>query len=110
MLGFASTRPSGDFAILAVAATRPVGFVACDPCVVQRLVCATAEGVWDAWRLDPYVRGELHTYMCVSGSPVSAETSAVVAIGLDRLSYATKHKHKHKNIYSTLGKMLRETG
>ena len=33
--------------------------------------------VQDAWRLDPYVRGELHTYMCGSGYGVSAETSAL---------------------------------
>ena len=46
-------------------------------CVVQRVVCATAASVQDAWRLDPYVRDEPHTYMCISGSGVSAETSSL---------------------------------
>ena len=48
-----------------------------DPCVMQRLVCATAASVQDAWRLDPYVRDAPHTYMCISGSGVAAETIAV---------------------------------
>ena len=48
-----------------------------DPCVVQRLVCATAASVQDAWRLYPHVRGEPHTYMCGSGCDVAVVRSAV---------------------------------
>ena len=33
--------------------------------------------VQDGWRLDPHVRGELHTYMCGKGSGVAAVTVAV---------------------------------
>ena len=43
----------------------------------QQLVCATGRSVWDAWRLDPYVRGELHTYMCGSSSGVDVVRSAI---------------------------------
>ena len=46
-------------------------------CVVQRLVCATAASVQDAWRLYPHVRIEPHTYMCGSGRGVAVVMSAV---------------------------------
>jgi hypothetical protein len=40
-------------------------------CVLRQLVCATASSVQHAWRLYPYVRGAVHTYMCGSGYGVA---------------------------------------
>ena len=48
-----------------------------DPCVVQRLVCATAANVQDAWRLYPHVRDEVRMCMCGNGSGVAVVRSAV---------------------------------
>ena len=48
-----------------------------DLCVAQWTVFATISTVQDGWRLDPHVRGELHTYMCGRGSGVAAVTIAV---------------------------------
>ena len=47
------------------------------PSICQQLVCATGRSVWDAWWLDPYVRGKLHTYICGSSSGVDVVRSAV---------------------------------
>ena len=52
---------------------------ACDPCVVQWVVCVTTCMVQDAWRLCACVRVEMRTYMCESGSGMAA-----VAIAVDR--------------------------
>ena len=60
-----------------------------DPCVVRRLVCATAACVQDAWRLYAYVRDELRTYMCGSGSVVAVVRSAV-----DREATTASHAWK----------------
>ena len=47
------------------------------PSICQQLVCATGRSVWDPWRLDPYVLGELYTYMCGSSSGVDVVRSAI---------------------------------
>ena len=52
---------------------------ACNPCVVQWVVCVTRCIVQDAWRLYPCVHAEMRTYICGSGSGVAA-----VAIAVDR--------------------------
>ena len=64
-----------------------------DPCVVRRLVCATAACVQDAWRLYPHVCDELRTYMCGSGSGVAVVRSAVdcVCEAADSLLQFTKY-------------------
>ena len=48
-----------------------------DPSIAQRLAFATGRSVLDAWRLYPCERGEMHTYVCGSGSDVAAVRSAV---------------------------------
>ena len=52
---------------------------ACDPCVVQWVVCVTRCMVQDAWQLCACVSAEIRTYICGSGSGVAA-----VAIAVDR--------------------------
>jgi len=48
-----------------------------DPSIAQRLAFAIGRSVLDAWRLYPCERGEMHTYVCGSGSDVAAARSAV---------------------------------
>ena len=52
---------------------------ACDPSTVEWVVCVTIFMVQDAWRLYRYVRDEMRTHICGSGSGVAA-----VAIAVDR--------------------------
>ena len=58
---------------------RRAMLAACDPCVVQWVVCVTRCMVQDAWRLCACVRDAIRTYICDSGSGVAA-----VAIAVDR--------------------------
>ena len=52
---------------------------ACNPSIVQWVVCFTTSMVQDAWWLYPCVRDEIRTYICESGCGV-----ATVAIEVDR--------------------------
>ena len=51
--------------------------VACDPSTVPWVVFVAIFMVDDAWRLYPYVRDEMRTHTCGSGSGVAAVMSAV---------------------------------
>ena len=58
---------------------RPAVLAACNPSIVECAVLATTAMVQDVCRLYPYVRDEMSTHTCGSGSGVAA-----VAIAVDR--------------------------
>ena len=56
---------------------RPAVLAACDPSIVEWVVCVTTSMFQDACWLCACVRREMRTYMCGSGSGVAAVTIAV---------------------------------
>ena len=70
---------SGRAVILRSGPRRPAVLAACDPSIVERAVLAAISMVQDVSQLYPYVRDEMRTHICGSGSGVAA-----VAIAVDR--------------------------
>ena len=58
---------------------RRAMLAACNPSILQWVVCFTTSMVQDAWWLYPCVRDEIRTYICESGCGMAA-----VAIAVDR--------------------------
>ena len=67
---------SGRAVILRSGPRRPAVLAACDPSIVERAVLAATSMVQDVSRLYPYVRDEMRTRICGSGSGVAAVTNA----------------------------------
>ena len=67
---------SGRAVILWSGPRRPAVLAACDPSIVERAVLAATSMVQDVSRLYPYVRDEMRTRICGSGSGVAAVTNA----------------------------------
>ena len=67
---------SGRAVILWSGPRRPAVLAACDPSIVERAVLAATSMVQDVSRLYPYVRDEMRTRICGSGSGVADVTNA----------------------------------